>query len=64
MLVIKPNFPTASHASEMAKLIVDGITLMSLADQSNQTKVAAMKDAYNWFRAPKQTRDDESRPAR
>lgn len=64
MLVIKPNFPTASHASEMAKLIVDGVTLMSLGDQSNQTKVAAMKDAYNWFRTPKQTRDDESRPAR
>jgi len=64
MLVIKPNFPTASHASEMAKLIVDGVTLMSLADQSNQTKVNEMKNAYNWFRAPKQTRDDEPRPAR
>lgn len=64
MMVIKPKFPTASHASEMAKLIVEGVGLMSLGDMSKQGKVRAMTEAFNWYRTPKRREDDESRPIR
>lgn len=64
MMVIKPKFPTASHATEMAKLIVDGIGLMSLADNSNGAKVRTMTETFNWFRTPKRNNEDEPRPVR
>ena len=64
MLVIKPKFPTAMQATEMAKLIVEGVALMSLADMSKEGKVRAMTDAFNWYRTPKRREDDESRPVR
>lgn len=64
MLVIKPKFPTAMQATEMAKLIVDGVALMSLADSSREGKVRAMTDAFNWYRTPIKKQDDESRPVR
>lgn len=46
MLVIKPKFPTAMQASEMAKLIVEGVSLMSLADSSSEGKAKAASDAF------------------
>jgi hypothetical protein len=61
MMVIKPKFPTASHATEMAKLIVDGIGLMSLADMSNEGKVRTMTETFNWYRTPKQIKREEER---
>lgn len=64
MMVIKPKFPTAMHASEMAKLIVEGVGLMSLADQSREGKIRTMSETHKWFRTPKRNQDDESRPVR
>jgi hypothetical protein len=52
------------QATEMAKLIVDGVALMSLADSSKEGKVRAMTDAFNWYRTPIKKQDDESRPVR
>jgi transposase len=50
MMVIKPKFPTASHATEMAKLIVDGIGLMSLADMSPEGKSKAASETFrSWI---------------
>ena len=45
MLVIKPKFPTAMQATEMAKLIVEGVSLMSLSDMSNEGKAKAASAA-------------------
>lgn len=64
MMVIKPKFPTAMHASEMAKLIVEGVGLMSLSDQSREGKIRTMSETHKWFRTPKRNQDDESRPVR
>ena len=50
MMVIKPKFPTASHASEMAKLIVDGVSMMSMADMSPEGKAKAASEAFrSWI---------------
>ena len=64
MMVIKPKFPTQMHAAEMAKLIVEGVGLMSLADNSKEGKVRAMSSTYRWFATPKRNNEDESRPIR
>ena len=50
MLVIKPKFPTAMQATEMAKLIVDGVALMSLADSSPEGRAKAASETFrSWI---------------
>ncbi len=49
MMVIKPKFPTAMHATEMAKLIVEGISLMSLADMSSEGRQKVAMDIHKWY---------------
>jgi hypothetical protein len=49
MMVIKPKFPTASHATEMAKLIVEGISLMSLADMTPEGRQKVAMDIHRWY---------------
>lgn len=50
MLVIKPKFPTAMQATEMAKLIVEGVSLMSLADSSPDGKARAASETFrSWI---------------
>jgi transposase len=52
MMVIKPKFPTSMHASEMAKLIVEGISLMSLADMTPEGRQKVAMDIHRWYTSP------------
>jgi DNA invertase Pin-like site-specific DNA recombinase len=49
MMVIKPKFPTAMQATEMAKLIVEGISLMSLADMTPEGRQKVAMDIHKWY---------------